>query len=178
MNFSKKPDKSESSNLAKASAFPALVMAITNGAILIDQLIKRIIISRHENDSYLPSEIIVPGWNTGINFGLFSGDETRQQFFIALGIVLSFGALTYAVVGWAMRALSSRQSLGLSLVAGGGISNIIDRFTYGAVFDFLSPQCCGFENPWSFNLADIFIFVGIVIFVIPSNKIISYTHRI
>ena len=39
---------------------------------------------------------------------------------------------------------------------------MIDRIVYGAVADFLNMSCCGFENPWSFNVADIAIFVGAV----------------
>ena len=46
------------------------------------------------------------------------------------------------------------------MVIGGAIGNIIDRVVYGAVADFLNMSCCGFTNPYSFNLADITIFVG------------------
>jgi signal peptidase II len=31
---------------------------------------------------------------------------------------------------------------------------------YGAVADFLNMSCCGIENPYAFNVADITIFVG------------------
>ena len=46
------------------------------------------------------------------------------------------------------------------LVLGGAMGNVVDRLIYGAVADFLNMSCCGFENPWSFNVADISIFVG------------------
>jgi signal peptidase II len=39
---------------------------------------------------------------------------------------------------------------------------VIDRVLYGAVADFLNMSCCGFENPWSFNVADISIFAGAI----------------
>ena len=45
-------------------------------------------------------------------------------------------------------------------MVGGAIGNVIDRILYGAVADFLNMSCCGFENPWSFNVADISIFIG------------------
>ncbi|MDD9978204.1 MAG: signal peptidase II, partial [Boseongicola sp.] len=45
-------------------------------------------------------------------------------------------------------------------VIGGALGNVIDRVIYGAVADFLNMSCCGFDNPWSFNVADIAIFVG------------------
>ena len=37
---------------------------------------------------------------------------------------------------------------------------LIDRVIYGAVADFLNMSCCGFHNPFSFNIADIAVFVG------------------
>ena len=33
---------------------------------------------------------------------------------------------------------------------------------YGAVADFLNMSCCGIENPYAFNVADIAIFVGAI----------------
>jgi signal peptidase II len=43
---------------------------------------------------------------------------------------------------------------------GGAIGNVIDRIAYGAVADFLNMSCCGIENPYAFNVADIAIFAG------------------
>jgi signal peptidase II len=37
---------------------------------------------------------------------------------------------------------------------------------YGAVADFLNMSCCGIENPYAFNVADIAIFVGALALVI------------
>jgi len=37
---------------------------------------------------------------------------------------------------------------------------VLDRLIYGAVADFLNMSCCGFENPYSFNIADIGVFAG------------------
>jgi len=39
---------------------------------------------------------------------------------------------------------------------------VIDRVIYGAVADFLNMSCCGFNNPFSFNIADIAVFIGAV----------------
>ena len=49
-----------------------------------------------------------------------------------------------------------------ALVIGGAIGNAIDRLLYGAVADFINMTCCGFRNPYSFNLADVFIFIGLM----------------
>ena len=49
-----------------------------------------------------------------------------------------------------------------SLVIGGALGNAIDRLLYGAVADFINITCCGLRNPYSFNLADVFIFIGLI----------------
>jgi len=48
------------------------------------------------------------------------------------------------------------------LLIGGALGNVVDRLAYGAVADFLNMSCCGIENPYAFNLADVAIFVGAV----------------
>jgi len=67
------------------------------------------------------------------------------------------------VVGWAYR-----QQLGLwarlcaGLLIGGALGNALDRVIHGAVVDFLNMSCCGINNPYAFNVADIFIFAGAI----------------
>ena len=107
-------------------------------------------------DPYL---VLRMAWNEGINFGLFAGwgDATRW-ILIAVALVIS------GWVVWWMRR--DRPGVGVQiaagLVVGGALGNVIDRVIYGAVADFLNMSCCGFENPWSFNVADIAIFIGAV----------------
>ncbi|WP_291736503.1 signal peptidase II, partial [Leisingera sp. F5] len=45
-------------------------------------------------------------------------------------------------------------------VIGGALGNVADRLLYGYVLDFLNTSCCGIQNPFVFNVADIFIFAG------------------
>ena len=46
------------------------------------------------------------------------------------------------------------------MIVGGALANALDRVIYGAVADFLNMSCCGIQNPFTFNIADIFIFAG------------------
>ncbi len=46
------------------------------------------------------------------------------------------------------------------LLVGGAIGNVIDRILYGAVADFLNMSLPNWRNPYSFNVADIAIFLG------------------
>ena len=53
------------------------------------------------------------------------------------------------------------------------MGNAIDRLIYGGVADFLNVTCCGIRNPFSFNVADIAIFLGllgIIFFATDSKK--------
>jgi signal peptidase II len=52
------------------------------------------------------------------------------------------------------------------VLVGGALGNVIDRIVYGAVADFLNISCCGIENPYAFNVADIAIFAGAIGLVI------------
>jgi signal peptidase II len=57
------------------------------------------------------------------------------------------------------------------LLIGGALGNAYDRIRYGAVVDFLNMSCCGIQNPYAFNVADIFIFVGAIgLAIFPQPK--------
>ena len=45
----------------------------------------------------------------------------------------------------------------------------MDRVLYGAVADFLNLSCCGLDNPYAFNVADIAVFAGAVGLVLFSG---------
>ena len=102
------------------------------------------------------------GWNPGINFGLFADSpEIMRWVLIALAFLIS-GLL----ILWARRTLSRSVTLmGAGLIVGGALANALDRVVYGAVADFLNMSCCGINNPYIFNIADIFIFAGAFLLV-------------
>ena len=97
-------------------------------------------------------------WNKGINFGLFEGDSTVQAY-ILTGISI---AISLVFLIWLRNSTSLLIQILASLVIGGALGNAIDRLLYGAVADFINVTCCGIRNPYSFNLADVFIFIGLI----------------
>lgn len=106
-------------------------------------------------------------WNRGVNFGLFATDS------VWLRIVLI--ALALIVTGWVwfwVRREGAKPMMQISLgfLAGGALGNAIDRITWGAVADFLNVTCCGWVNPWAFNVADIAIFIGAIGLILTSSS--------
>ena len=96
------------------------------------------------------------GWNTGINFGLLSSSaDATRWFLVALAFVISAWLLA-----WSRRMEKRISMLAAGAIVGGAIANAFDRVVYGAVADFLNVTCCGFNNPYAFNPADIGIFLG------------------
>jgi len=106
-------------------------------------------------------------WNRGVNFGLGAGLDMR---WILIGVAL---VITAAVVWWVAREQMGKWAqISAGLLIGGALGNIIDRIVYGAVADFLNMSCCGIENPFAFNVADIAIFVGAIglVFLTPTGE--------
>ncbi len=97
------------------------------------------------------------GFNTGVSFGLF------QEFFESAPQLLALISLLIVVVLliWAWRTDRSVERIGLAVIAGGALGNIIDRWRQGAVTDFLDFHWAGWHWP-TFNGADIFICMGAI----------------
>jgi signal peptidase II len=110
----------------------------------------------HNYEPIFPFMNFVMVWNTGISFGLFNSSESLT--FTIITIVTIAIILTFLV--WMVKAESKALALGLSMVIGGAIGNLFDRFRFGAVADFLDFHIAGFHWP-AFNLADTCIVLGI-----------------
>ena len=80
------------------------------------------------------------------------------------------GALDLAVEdGDAVHDLTTVQEF-RELVGAGALGNVIDRILYGAVADFLNMSLPNWQNPYSFNVADISIFAGAIGLVLIPQK--------
>ena len=98
--------------------------------------------------------------NTGFIFGIFS--EIPYMLYLIINIFL------FIIVMYILLKLyfeNSRLLLPLSLISGGGIGNLIERFFYHGVTDFIDIYYKSYHWP-AFNFADLFISSGIIIFVL------------
>lgn len=145
-------------------ALPVLAAA---GIAVADQLTKAWIVSR-----YNPYEArsVVDGFfhivhirNTGVAFGLLSSLDPKwvNPLLVMATVFAIAGVIAY------IHFLPSRGPalLGLGLVLGGALGNLIDRARLGYVVDFLDVHWHHHHWP-AFNVADIGITVGIVLLLL------------
>ena len=95
-------------------------------------------------------------YNRGISFGLLNGGAGLN----ALGFSLVAAAVVAVLIYWLSRAASPLLAVGIGLIIGGAVGNVIDRLRLGAVVDFLDFHYRGLHWP-AFNLADSAICVGV-----------------
>lgn len=100
--------------------------------------------------------------NDGAAFSLFSNGGVNWLKWLSLAV--SLGLMAYA---WFGLRLEPWEQLGYGFILGGALGNGIDRFVSGHVVDFLDFRLINFPI---FNIADIFINVGIVCLLISLVK--------
>lgn len=101
-------------------------------------------------------------YNPGAAFSFLAGAGGWQKWFF---VVLAVGISVWIIIMLKKQGEELLLSLALSLVMGGAIGNVIDRFAYGAVVDFLDFHWAGWHFP-AFNVADSAITVGAALILI------------
>ena len=128
---------------------------------LVDRLTKIYILNLSEEgievDFYIFSFLnIYLVWNSGIGFGLFSADPNLFYHFITFLIIIINFILIYLLI-----KSSTKKSFLFAIILGGSLGNMYDRLYYFAVPDFIDLHLGDFH--WFiFNVADIFITIGII----------------
>jgi len=119
------------------------ILAATILLILIDQLSKFL---AFKNLTYI--------YNPGVAFGI----AVPKMLLIGLTFVLLITLFVVAIKEFNLKTKLSQITI--SLVAAGGASNLLDRFTHGAVVDFIDLKI------WPiFNFADVYIIVGVLLII-------------
>jgi signal peptidase II len=102
-------------------------------------------------------------WNRGMSFGLFNNDAALNTvIFTILAAAIVTGLLV-----WLGRVREPLVALGIGLVIGGAVGNVVDRLWRGAVVDFLDFHL-GQWHFYVFNLADAAISVGVGLMLLDS----------
>jgi signal peptidase II len=163
MNLNLLPGYSRTLAVAKIAK---LLMA-SGSLIVLDQISKMVILRWIPMFEIVP---VIPGFfnithihNPGGAFGFMAGQgpEIRSFLFLTMSslaavIIFYFYLRTPAGYPW--------LSTALLLIFGGAVGNMIDRFRFGEVVDFLDFYAGGYHWP-AFNVADSGITVGMAILV-------------
>ena len=108
-------------------------------------------------NDYLNLDLV---FNTGIGFGLLSFNENFYYNLITIFILI-----VIIIIGFFTFKSKKKEKLFFTFILGGAIGNVYDRITYKAVPDFIDFHIGNFH--WfSFNIADIFITLGIIFMIL------------
>jgi signal peptidase II len=140
--------------------------------IILDIWTKALVLARIDLHEAIP---IIPNFfqlvhvrNTGAAFGIGANASSR-----IVPLLLNLGAIAVfcVVVVYAFRSAVSDRLLqtGLHLILGGAIGNLLDRFRFGYVVDFLDVYV-GLKHWPAFNVADSAICIGIALLFLDMRK--------
>ncbi len=136
--------------------------------IVLDQVTKSLV---RDSMELWESATVIPGFlnltrvhNTGAAFGMLN---TLDVPFKAVALT---GVAALALIGVAWYAVSIPRHdllarLGIAMIAGGAVGNLIDRATMGYVLDFVDAYWRGWHF-WAFNVADAAITVGVCLMLL------------
>ncbi|HEX8153953.1 MAG TPA: signal peptidase II [Thermoanaerobaculia bacterium] len=151
-------------------------LIMTVAILAIDIWTKWLVVARIDLHEAIP---IIPNFfqlvhvrNTGAAFGIGANADSRL-----VPLLLNLGAIAVfcVVVVYALRSAVSDRLLqtGLHLILGGAIGNLLDRFRFGYVVDFLDVFVTvgGQQRHWpAFNVADSAICIGIALLFLDMKR--------
>lgn len=138
---------------------------LSAAVMLIDQITKQLVV-RHldwfESIPLVPHLNLVYLRNTGAAFSMLA--DAPPAFFVLLGVAVSVGILI-----WLRRHPRGEPlvAVGLALILGGALGNVIDRVTRGYVVDFIDFYWGGWHFA-AFNVADTAITTGAGLLILDS----------
>ncbi|WP_082132068.1 signal peptidase II [Sphingomonas paucimobilis] len=161
----------ETGGLRKPPALPVAPLLTLVAVLTGDQLAKAAAFAYVASEgpvSVGPWLTITAGMNRGVAFGLAT--STHPLLLVAIA-----AAISTALAIMIRRAASRLRQVGLAAILGGAVGNIADRVRFGAVRDLIDFHWGSWHWP-TFNLADSFIFAGLVlILVLPEQSRLART---
>ena len=108
-------------------------------------------------------------WNSGIGFGLFSFDQSEMYNLMTILIIFINLLIVYLIF-----KSKDKNAYFYLIILGGSLGNLFDRIYYSAVPDFIDISYKGYH--WFiFNVADIFISLGIICLIFA--ELLNYKKK-
>ena len=145
----------------KFDIFSFIIIILTFGLDRLSKVYVINLIEKSQSELFINDYLnITLNWNRGIAFGLLSFNATTVYHLISILILTIIIYLIYLMV-----KSDSFGKILFALIIGGAVGNLFDRFNYFAVADFIDFHIESYH--WfTFNLADIFISIGIFLMII------------
>lgn len=140
-------------------------LAIAAIIYVVDQWIKQMVdgpwgLKRvGDNMELLPFFDLTRVHNFGVSLGMFQATSMEMRW----GLVALTSLIALVVLVWMMREHLMGEILALSLVLGGALGNIHDRFVLGYVLDYADFHIGEWRPFLIFNVADAAITIGVLI---------------
>ena len=124
----------------------------------IDKISKILILKNSSSEIYINSFLNFSlVWNSGISFGILQIEP--NIFYLLISIIIT--AINLILIYWMLTSSNYLESIFISIILGGALGNLFDRYYYSSVPDFIDLHYESFH--WfTFNIADIFITIGII----------------
>jgi signal peptidase II len=144
-------------------------LVAAGGALLTDQLSKIVLLYAFGLATLAPGVRVlatpfidvVMAWNPGVSFSFLAAHSTVGIVALIAVAVAGIGGLSY----WLWQSTRLLLAVGLGLVIGGAIGNLVDRLVYGRVADFFDIHAMG-HGFFVCNLADVAISLGVLLLML------------
>ena len=159
MNYNNKFKEKKNSFLKKENIFIFLIILF---CVFLDRYTKNEVINNFSENVFFINNFINIDliWNTGIGFGFLSTESSLIYNLVSALVGAVIVILCYFTI-----ISEATDKLIYAIIIGGAIGNFYDRLIFNAVPDFIDLHYDRYH--WfTFNVADIFITLGIIIFLI------------
>lgn len=146
-----------------------MIYLVSLAVILLDQLSKIFILdvmNPPQTIEILPFANIVLAYNKGVSFSMMANSSTYGPYILAMVALLICAGLVW----WMRKEKDKWTRVGIALIIGGAVGNVIDRFLYGAVVDFVDLHAFGYHWP-AFNVADSAICIGAFLILLRAFRL-------
>jgi signal peptidase II len=148
-----------------------ILILLTPIVVIIDQLTKTMALNLLESQTIT----LIPGYfnlvlvkNTGMVFGLLNNMEGAWRMPLLVGVSCVAILIIFHLLRQA-RPSAFLLPLSLSFILSGAIGNLLDRFRWGYVVDFINMHY--HDKHWpTFNIADSAITVGIILLILDTLR--------
>lgn len=141
---------------------------VAGAVVALDQATKALIdhlMSLHESRTLIEGLLqLTSVRNRGAAFGLFSDSSLPHQS-VLFSILSLLALVAIGVYAWKLPANSRLPRIGLALIMGGALGNLLDRVRLGYVVDFVDASWGPHHWP-AFNAADSAISIGVCLLVL------------